>query len=655
MENYYLGDFVRSQKIKIALIIFGLVIVVFFVFFPMLENGFVYDDAVRIQNNINFRTPHGFWEFFKNPSLYGSEKSVEDTYRPLSTYFLYLQYQMFGQEAFGYHATSLMLHIFNAVLVFFLLKKLFNNENCALGGGLAFALHPVTTETVAWAFQQSGLWSWMFLLLTLFFGLFLPDSRRVLKLIILFLTSLLSVFFKEQAVVLAGLYFLIILLFEHTKSNLSINLNSLWLVCQKYYLEFIVLILPVIVYLFTRTKYLGQIGQNIKLAFWPHLGGIIVESLARYYKLLVFPHPLLVNHDDLLKLLQWNSFNFIASSLTLIVIIAAVFYFRKKEPTISIGLVWVFIVLLPVSNIIFQTKQAMNERFLYLGVFGVVIACAGVIMGLIKKFGETKPLKQIIIYGLLAILVIFVFLDNKRLHDWQNNLSLWAHEIKYSPKSARAQLYYGTALEENNRSYDAAQYYLNAIPYASVPKSFFMFRAGMAYLRAGEFGNASKIAKEGKIEFPDQSVFWELEGRVNIEQNKYKDAEENFLKIGEMNKGVDKPLAFYIILARILQQQKETEAFKGFEQQLTVEEQKSYYLVMTGKKYLLKKDFESARNSLIQGLTTTVFSVKEPYLWLALSAEKLGDFENAKLVYELLNQLFLGSIEATQGLSGLYD
>jgi tetratricopeptide (TPR) repeat protein len=50
-----------------------------------------------------------------------------------------------------FHAASVLVHAFNAVLVFLLLRRLLKIPWPAAAGAMLFALHPVQVETVAWA------------------------------------------------------------------------------------------------------------------------------------------------------------------------------------------------------------------------------------------------------------------------------------------------------------------------------------------------------------------------------------------------------------------------------------------------------------------------------------------------------------------------
>ncbi len=129
----------------------------FLAFLPILQNGFVNgDDPANILDNPNFRGL-GWTELrwmFTTFHL--------TLYRPLTWVTLGMDYLLWGLDPAGYHLTSLILHVVNAVLFYFLSLKLlslatktnspvdFPLRVCAGFAALVFALHPLRVEPVAW-------------------------------------------------------------------------------------------------------------------------------------------------------------------------------------------------------------------------------------------------------------------------------------------------------------------------------------------------------------------------------------------------------------------------------------------------------------------------------------------------------------------------
>lgn len=88
-------------------------------------------------------------------------------WHPLTWLSLMLDADLSGTSPGGYHATSLMLHIANAVLVFLLFQRLTDSLWPSAWVAALFALHPLHVETVAWVADRKDLLATLFFLLTL--------------------------------------------------------------------------------------------------------------------------------------------------------------------------------------------------------------------------------------------------------------------------------------------------------------------------------------------------------------------------------------------------------------------------------------------------------------------------------------------------------
>src|SRR5262245_59445321 len=149
-------------------------IVTLVVFAGVLGNGFVdWDDDRILLENENFRGLSWWniqWMF---TTFYKS------LYRPLTWMTFGFDYLIWGMNPAGYHSTSLLLHVANALLVYLLALRLYSLPNIGfetlghaarrIGAGiiaLLFAIHPLRVEAVAWVSARNDLLSGFFILLT---------------------------------------------------------------------------------------------------------------------------------------------------------------------------------------------------------------------------------------------------------------------------------------------------------------------------------------------------------------------------------------------------------------------------------------------------------------------------------------------------------
>ena len=83
-------------------------------------------------------------------------------YYPLLVTSFWLEYQLWGLDARGYHTTNLILHLVNALLVFFLAQAFGTSRRVAFAVAGIFALHPVQVESVAWVTERKNVLSGVF-------------------------------------------------------------------------------------------------------------------------------------------------------------------------------------------------------------------------------------------------------------------------------------------------------------------------------------------------------------------------------------------------------------------------------------------------------------------------------------------------------------
>jgi hypothetical protein len=139
-----------------------LALATFAVFLPALDNGFVdWDDDKTLSENPHFRGLG--W----NELRWMFTTFHTGHYQPLSWITFGFDYLVWGMNPAEYHLTSVVLHAANAVLFYFICRRLFlivfapraerRGLAICLAAGLAallFAVHPLRVESVAWATER---------------------------------------------------------------------------------------------------------------------------------------------------------------------------------------------------------------------------------------------------------------------------------------------------------------------------------------------------------------------------------------------------------------------------------------------------------------------------------------------------------------------
>ena len=122
------------------------------IYYPSLWGKYLWDDDFLIQNNPVVHDPIGIWYIWTDP-----QHALIDFF-PLTVSVEWLIWQVFWdpsahdpqflQMTFWYHITSLILHLVNAMMVWYLFRKM--GIRLAWLGALIFTVHPVLVESVSW-------------------------------------------------------------------------------------------------------------------------------------------------------------------------------------------------------------------------------------------------------------------------------------------------------------------------------------------------------------------------------------------------------------------------------------------------------------------------------------------------------------------------
>ena len=95
---------------------------------------------------------------------------LNNYYRPVQFLVYSITFYFAQLDPGAYHMVSVMFHLINVFIVFFVAKRLFSSRIWGLVAALLFSAHPVQTEVVAWvACQPEQLYTMCYLLSILFY------------------------------------------------------------------------------------------------------------------------------------------------------------------------------------------------------------------------------------------------------------------------------------------------------------------------------------------------------------------------------------------------------------------------------------------------------------------------------------------------------
>ena len=147
----------------VLLVCLSLALVTSAVYWPVLHCGFInFDDPLYVARNT--RVQHGLtWDNVR----WAATAKLVGNWHPLTWISHMLDCQLYGPNPAGHHATNLLFHTINTVLLFLVLRRMTDTVwRSAFVAGL-FALHPLHVESVAWVSERKDVLSTFFWMLTI--------------------------------------------------------------------------------------------------------------------------------------------------------------------------------------------------------------------------------------------------------------------------------------------------------------------------------------------------------------------------------------------------------------------------------------------------------------------------------------------------------
>lgn len=464
-------------KPLLILLLFALTVLIYS---NSLRGDFVSDDRYFIVKNVAIRNLSNIPSFFINPSAVAFSGLAEDVYRPITTSMYAFDYFMWFYDTFGYHLENVILHAMNVVLIFTFLNIALGDIFVAFFASLLFASHPVQTEVVAWISGRSSVLFLFFYLGSLISYMLYRRLRRGSMYILSILLCAMALFSKEMALTLP---FIIIMYDIHFPDGKIFRKKIL------QYLPYITMAVFFVVVRSLVLKRVGQCGWWGGNFYYNFLSAITV--IPEYIKLLIYPVDL--NAFYVAKVARSAAETQVLMSIGFLVVIFASmpFIFKRSKPA-SFAVLWFFITLLPVSNIV-PLKALMAERFLYLPSIGFTIIAAMAI-GSLRRL-DVKYTYVIAIIVACALTTAYSIRTIARNGDWKDAISLSKSIIRVSPLNAWGYASLGTAYIGEERYAEATIPLMKSI---ALDNSYSSPRnaLGFCYLQLGKNKEAASVLAE---------------------------------------------------------------------------------------------------------------------------------------------------------------
>ena len=367
--------------------------------------------------------------------------------RPMARVLFYIIFHVLGESAADFKMVGLVLHLFNGLWVFLILRLILNqavpresqSNLLSVIGAAVFILHPIQTSTVNYAAQSMTLLACGFLLLCLFTYLKARLAKRITSIIIwLFLAiifSLASLLSKGVTII-----FPFMLLGVEAVLDLTRKGNG-WI----KYIHLSVGAIAVAAFFFIDNKYFdaNQINQ------WQYIQQQPIAWI-KYLSLIFWPFNMSFHHPN--THLQGAVGVLLGASF--LIGIAICWVGRKHHLILSLGALFFIAALLPES--IIPLKDQIVEHRVYIPMIGFTM----VIVSMLNIFLKKSPYFIYAIYVLPFFLATMTYSQNQK---WKSEDALWSDVINKHPNSYRALHHFGNKALSDGDLLTAKKHFIDAL------------------------------------------------------------------------------------------------------------------------------------------------------------------------------------------------
>ncbi len=480
------ADCKLKREHRVSLIILVLAILTLATYWQVQDHEFInYDDQLYITKNYLTQSDISL------KSIAGALKDVHTgNWHPVTMLSHMLDWQLFGYNAGGHHWTNVIIHIFNTILLFLLLRMMTGAIWRSAFVAALFAIHPINVESVAWIAERKNVLSTFFWFLTMICYVWYvrsPVWKRYWTVLIFFVLGLMS------KAMLVTLPFVLLLMdywpLDRTNIRQQEGQPVPSVLVQKEKLSVLILekipLFIIAVVFIGLTLYaqqtLNAFSSLESVSFSNRMMNAVV-SYVWYIKKLFWPTDLAVFYPHS-TMLAWQASS---AALFLIVVTLLVSKYIRKYPYLVVGWFWYLGTLVPVIGLVQVGLQSMADRYAYVPLIGLFIIIAWHIPQAILKWRHSR----IYTFSIFIIfIIIFTVSTYIQIGIWKNTATLFEEALKMNPENYMAYNILGSEEAGKGNPQKALHYYQMSIKLN--PKYARAYsNAGNEYLKLGQYREA---------------------------------------------------------------------------------------------------------------------------------------------------------------------
>ena len=448
-----------AENNKYLLLCVVLVVATLALYYPVHQYPFFeLDDSSCVTGN-----PHVLGALDWSTVKWAFTHTLLSSYAPLTFFSHSLDVRMFQLNAGGHHAVNVILHVMNAVLLFWVLRRATGFAGPSLMVAALFALHPIQVENVAWIAERKTILSTLFFLLAMAaYNWYArkPVERRMTVVECLYVLGLLA---KPQVITLP----FVLLLWDYwplrrmfpeapDSSTAGVEIyppRSFSALIKEKTSLFVIAAVDAVV-----TMVAQQVIGSQK---WPYPFHIRLENAivayAQYIGKAIWPANLVFEvayRGDSIR--WWEVFGASVVLLAISVLVAA----ERRHRYLVVGWLWFLGTLVPMIGLVVQPHlEALADRYAYTSFLGLfLMVCWGT-----AEWASYRHLPRFVLpVTSLAILAVLSVITARQVGYWRDSVTLWTHTLQVTHRDWVAELGIGITYQQQGQFEEALTHFYRA-------------------------------------------------------------------------------------------------------------------------------------------------------------------------------------------------
>jgi tetratricopeptide (TPR) repeat protein len=390
-------------------------------------------------------------------------------WHPLVTLSHMLDCELFGLGPAGHHATNVLLHLANTLILFRVLDSMTSAVWASAWVAALFALHPLHVEPVAWVSARKDVLSTLFGFLSLWAYVAYARRGGAARYLLTALLLALGLMAKPMLVTFPLLFLLLdywpLARLRVGRSGARPDASATRSVGQALLEKVPLLVLAagssVLTLAVQRRAWTMPAIGSVPLA--PRAANAAV-SYVRYIGKLLWPSDLAVlyPHPNLPGGTPWAPWQ-VAGAAALLAT-ATVLVLRARRPYLVVGWLWYVITLVPVSGLVPFGFEAMADRFTYVPLVGLLIAVAWGGRELVARWRPMHPVvRPAAAVAASAAALASAACSASQLGCWRDSIALYRHSLEAAPGPPVIHYNLANALDAQGQPWEAIHHYREAV------------------------------------------------------------------------------------------------------------------------------------------------------------------------------------------------